>query len=367
MPESPRSTVLHYTGYDEDRGGVIRVVCALAEAGRFACIHGVNPGFKQHRRPPLPVLELPAVRGEQLDLRALWRARTVAKAARTWLRGGPERVFHGHSRPGLAVALWLAAWGERRVVVSVHCYGRRRWFYRWARRRLGRRLFWLSPAMKRYYGLADGETWAQCIPGCIPKLDTRPARAPAADGRIRLGGVGMLVPWKGWHLVLEALAALAPEVRARISFCHLGGDDGSVESQLYARELRAQTTALGLVGMVSWLGEQPSAGPFLGETDCLLIVSRGEPFSLAMLEALQAGVPVLAADSGGAADIIRPGHNGWLFHSGQPDTLARVIGVLVESAALARVRVDPAETDRFTAPVVAAQWEQVYAGLSGVE
>ena len=34
------------------------------------------------------------------------------------------------------VALWLARAGERRVVVSVHCYGRQRWFYRWAARQL---------------------------------------------------------------------------------------------------------------------------------------------------------------------------------------------------------------------------------------
>lgn len=361
------ATVLHYTGYDEDRGGVISVIRGLAGAERFACVLGVNPGFRQHRQPPLAVLELPAVGGERLDLGAVWRTRRVARAARAWLRADPGRIFHGHSRPGMAVALWLAAWGERRVVVSVHCYGRRRWFYRWAQRRLGQRLYWLSPAMKRYYGLSGAETWAQCIPGCVPvPPSTRPARQASPDGRIRFGGVGMLVPWKGWHLVLAALAALEPAVRAKVSFQHLGRDDGSAESQLYARELRGQTTALGLDGTVAWLGEQPSSGPFLSGIDCLVIASRGEPFSVAMLEALQAGVPVLAADSGGASDILRPAQNGWLFSSGRPEVLARVITALVESNGLARVRIDPGETDRFAAPVVAEQWVQVYGRLLGV-
>ena len=364
MPEEANLTVLHYTGYDDDAGGIVSVVRALATAGRFACLLGVNPGFQQHRAPPLATLELPAVAGEQLSPGSLWRARAVARAARAWLRAEPGRVFHAHSRTGLAAALWLAWGGEPRVVASVHCYGRRRWFYRWAHRRLGDRLFWLSPAMKRYYGLKEQTTWAQCLPGCVPEavVPAEP-RGPSPDGRIRLGGIGQLVPWKGWHLVLEALALLEPAARAKICFRHLGGDNGTEESRLYARELRAQTTARGLDGTVSWLGAQPSSSPFLRETDCLVITSRGEPFSIAMLEALAAGVPVLAADSGGAADILRPPHNGWLFHSGEPATLARVIGLLVGSNAFAGVRIDPEEIRRFSAPVVAEQWARVYAGL----
>ena len=80
----------------------------------------------------------------------------------------------------------LAAAGERRVVVSVHCYGRRTWFYRWAAGRLGERLFWLSPAMKQHYEIdARGGDWTQCVPGCVPGTvrsvaSTRPSAAAAA-------------------------------------------------------------------------------------------------------------------------------------------------------------------------------------------
>lgn len=141
MANDPRFTVLHYLGCDEDRGGIAAVVRALATANRFDCVLGVNAGAQQRRTPVLVQREFPRVAGESLGLTTLWRTRSVAREVRAWLAGGPERIFHGHSRAGLAVAVWLAAMGERRVVVSVHCYGRRKWFYRWAARQLGERMF----------------------------------------------------------------------------------------------------------------------------------------------------------------------------------------------------------------------------------
>ena len=174
MRSGDKLTVLHYVGADDDRGGIVSVVRALAGAGQFQCVLGVNRGFRQRRSPPLAAFELPALDGEVLRLRTLWRARAVAREVGRWLETEPGRIFHGHSRAGLAVALWLERVGETRVAVSVHCYGRRRWFYRWAAGRLGSRLFWLSPAMREYYGVG-GDGWTGCIPGCVPAADIAPA------------------------------------------------------------------------------------------------------------------------------------------------------------------------------------------------
>jgi glycosyltransferase involved in cell wall biosynthesis len=325
---------------------------------------GVNAGAGQRRQPPLAAVEFPRVAGETIGLANAWRTRAVARAVRAWLRGDPRRIFHGHSRAGLLVALWLARAGERRVIVSVHCYGKQKWFYRWAARRLGARLFWLTPAMKQYYRVADAGTWAQCIPGCVPAGVVAPtARGRAADGLVRLGGVGALVAWKRWHLVLDALARLPGAVRAKLRFTHIGGADASPESARYAAALQAQTTALGLDEVVQWRGPQPSAAPLLAGIDGLIVASQREPFSVAMLEALAAGVPVLAADSGGARDVIVPPRNGWFFRSGDAGDLARALTMLAESDALALARVEPEQLRSFTAPVVAEQWAGIYARL----
>lgn len=311
---APRPIVLHYTGAADDSGGIVSVVRALAAADRFDCIFGLSPGAVQRRLPALPAVELPRMDGERIGVANAWRASAAADAVQRWLHVDPARVFHGHSRAGLLVALWLRRWGERRVVASVHCYGRQRWFYRWAARRLGDRLFWLSPAMRAYYGILGGG-WEQCIPGGVP-----PAKVVAAarePGRLRLGGVGMLVDWKRWDLVVEALGRLPASLRPAVRFTHIGAGDAAPLEQRAAR--------LGVRAQVAFLGPQPSPDALLAEIDALVVASVREPLSMAMLEALAAGVPVLAADSGGACDLIRDGVNGRLFRTGDPVALADAI------------------------------------------
>jgi glycosyltransferase involved in cell wall biosynthesis len=359
MPASP--TVLHYVGYDDDRGGIVSVVRALAAARTFPCILGVNTGFVPSLELELPVLELPWLEGETIGLCNFWRARAVARAVQAWLQADASRVFHGHSRAGLLVALWLQRWGERRLVVSVHCYGRQRWFYRWAVRQLGDRLFWLTPSMRRYYGV-EGQGGAQCIPGCLAGEVDVAVRKEGSD-IIRLAGVGALVRWKGLHHVVDAMAALPETILARLHFSHIGQDDGSADSRAYAQELRERTAAAGLEKNVEWQGQQLSSTPLLAESDALIVASNNEPFSIAMLESLRAGVPVIAADSGGAVDLIEPPKNGLLFKSGSPSDLVRVLRSLVETDALSKIQIDREGLRRFCAPVVAQQWVAVYARL----
>lgn len=356
-------TVLHYVGYDDDRGGIVSVVRALSAEKRFQCILGVNTGFVQRRVPPLETLELPTIPGEAINLRTLWRARAIARTVHAWLRADPKRIFHGHSRAGLLVALWLVRGGERRVVVSVHCHGRQKWFYRWAARQLDRRLYWLTPEMRRYYGVG-GEGWYQCIPTCVaPKLIKNPSGAHfnAENNVLVLGGAGALVPWKGWHWVIDALAQLPAAIRERFRFIHFGSAPAEPGAAAYAEALRRKVETRGVAHLVEWRGEQPSTEALWPQLDCLVIPSENEPFSAVMLEALWAGVPVLRADSGGAVNVIVSGENGWLFRTGDAADLARALRALVETDALRRLHIDRSRIERFSASVVAEQWAAVYA------
>ena len=361
----PSPEVLQYTGGDNDRGGVISVVRNLASTGHFRCVLGVNPGCVQHREPALEVLELPRIAGEEISPLTFWRARVVALVVQTWLQAGSNRVYHGHSRAGLLVGLWLHWLGERRAVVSVHCYGRHRWFYRWAADRLGSRLYWLSPAMKKYYSAGD-PNWTHCMPECVPPVVSAGLSRTRVSDLIRLGGIGALVRWKNWQLVLDALALLPAEIRQRFRFRHIGTDDGSADSLALATELRTRSETAGLRGIVEWHGQQASPEFFLSETDCLVVASNNEPFSVAMLEALRAGVPVLAADSGGAQDIVRPGSNGWLFRTGDAAGLARQLELLVNSDALDSLRVGQTDLRQFDATIVAERWAKIYFDLGAV-
>lgn len=356
MPPVPRFTVLHYTGYDEDPGGIVAVIANLAATGRMDCVLGVNPGCVQRRPDPLPAMELPRVRPETIGLVDAVRARAVARAVQPWLRAAPHRVFHGHTRAGLLVAGWLHAWGERRVVASVHCYGRHRWFYRWAARRLGPRLFWLSPAMRAHYGLPDAG-WTQCMPECV--LPSAVERIPAEPGRLRLAGVGGILRWKRWDLVVAALGRLTAEERRRIRFVHVGTGDASGLAAL-----RRQVAAAGLDDVVEFRGQVPTTAPLLAASDALVVASDREPFSVALLEALAAGVPVIGADSGGTPDIVRDGVNGILFRSGDAGALAAGLRRWLE----APPAFDPDAIRRTAhyAGDVAERWVAQYAGIAAV-
>ena len=174
----------------------------------------------------------------------------------------------------------------------------------------------------------------------------------------------MLVRWKGWHLIIDAIAALPANVRERIRFDHIGGTGGIPDAERYAAELRASTTRLGLDNVIAWRGEQASSVRLLSEINCLVVASHQEPFSIAVLEALSSGVPVLAADSGGAQDLIVEGRSGWFFRSGDAASLAAKLEMLATTDALQRAEVDLELVRPFTAPVVAKQWLDVYAGLT---
>lgn len=354
MSSGAEITVLHYTGYARPGGGIEAVIRALAAAGQTRCVYGVTPEYPDGTRMSLPLWRGPRVEGEAITPMNVVRAARVALRVQRWLRESPGRIFHGHSRAGLLVGCWLRLLGVRPVVVSVHCYGARRWFYRWAARLLGDRLFWLSPAMRDYYGMR-GRDWCQCIPGGITPgpVSTRSVPMP---GRLHVGGIGAVTRWKRWDRVLGAIAALPEPLRQSVRFSHIGGGDAD-----YRRELDQMVVRLGLAGQVDFRGVAPGPDGLLGAIDALVIAADREPFSIAMLEALAAGVPVIAADDGGAVDVVRDGVNGWLYRASDPSALTvRLAAWLAAPPSLDR---DAIRRSTITAAEIARRWAEVYARL----
>ncbi len=358
MPAGDHPTVLHYVGYDADRGGIVSVVRALAGAGRFACVLGMNRGAVQARTPALEVLELPRISGEKIGVGTAMRALVVARAVRRWLREDPERIFHGHSRAGLLVARWLAGMGECRVVATVHVFGRQRWFYRRAAAALGGRLCWLGPSMKSYYGLpADG--WKGCLPDCIPEACVRPARPRPLALVVTFGCVGALVPVKQWELVLDALEQVPAEVPLRVVQAG-AGDPGSRE---YAAGLRRRAEAPALASRFAWRGPVEDMAEFYAGIDCLVVAATREASSVAALEAVAAGVPVLASAGSGTRDLIARCRGGWLFPADSAEALGRRMAELARGPELAAWRRDEAGLTEFTAAKSAAAHAAVYQTL----
>lgn len=345
--------VLHLLHYDDDRGGVLTAIRLIARDRRVRHVLAVNRGFVQRREPVLECRPLLRLEAERLGVRSAIGALRVALTLA--VQASPEEIFHGQSRAGLLVACWLWLLGHDCVVASPHSYGRQKWFYRWMAWCLGEKWRWLSPAMKRHY--EAGHDWRDCLPEPLPPGLSLPPRPH--DGLIVLGGAGNVVAWKRWDLVLEALALLNPQLRARFRFRHVGDADGSEESARYNRELRIRTQELGLDDVVEWRGWCGDMQAFWGGVDFAVISSEYEPMALAGLEALAAGRPLLLADSGGLHDVVEPGRNALVFRTGDAASLAQRLIELADAPAGRWRQVEP-PAPRVDVP---AAWGQLYESI----
>ncbi len=143
----------------------------------------------------------------------------------------------------------------------------------------------------------------------------------AQSGPLRVVHVGNLVPRKGLHTLLAALALLpASDVYLTVV--------GSLEHDpAYVARVQRQIAATGLGERVELLGSLPNEalGPILARGDLFVMVSQIEAFGIVYVEALGAGLPVVASTSGAAGEIIRPGREGHLVPAEDPAALAAAL------------------------------------------
>jgi glycosyltransferase involved in cell wall biosynthesis len=174
--------------------------------------------------------------------------------------------------------------------------------------------------MARHYGLTpDGQSVvvvSEC--GADDFWQTPLPERPPGDA-LRLSGLGNLVRWKKWHLVVEAIAGLPNALRARVEFDLWGPTPSDPAAQAYARELAELAAQPSLQGRVRLRGPTQDVAGVLRQADWFVLPSTNEPCSVALIEALASGVPALVSASGGNVDIVQPNRTGLLF---RPDDSA---------------------------------------------
>jgi len=152
------------------------------------------------------------------------------------------------------------------------------------------------------------------------RIDRAKLRAGLGDGaadQLLLGVVAQLTPWKGQDTAIRTLAALAAEgLDARlllIGTARFVASATRYDNEAYVRELHELAGTLGVADRVLWLGEREDVAELIGALDMLLLPSWEEPFGRAVIEAMAMGVPVLATDLGGPAEILAGGRGGLLL------------------------------------------------------
>lgn len=161
---------------------------------------------------------------------------------------------------------------------------------------------------------------------------------------------------KGLPLLLEAVA------RRRDLPVHLAVVGGTPAA---TNAYRDQARRSGLADRVTFLGTQPDVRPFLWAADAFALPSHYETFSLAPLEAMAAGVPVVVSDLYGMEDVLVPGENGLVVET-TPDSIAGALATLVELGEDGRSRLAERghhDVQAFSEEAFVARWRELYRAL----
>jgi glycosyltransferase involved in cell wall biosynthesis len=131
---------------------------------------------------------------------------------------------------------------------------------------------------------------------------------------------------------VDLLHAIANLRRHRVPAKALFIGDGPERTRV---ERTAET--LGLRPHMRITGLQRDIRPFAACCDVMTLASHSETFSLAALEAMALGKPVVLSDTGGAAELVVPGEHGFLFEPGDTEALATHLTTLTSRSIRARL------------------------------
>jgi UDP-glucose:(heptosyl)LPS alpha-1,3-glucosyltransferase len=342
-------------------GGVERATAGLLEAlvARGEDVTLLTPGA------PAPVAGIAVRRLRLPPLSPGARLLAMAAAARWAVRRGRWDIVQSHERT-LGQDVYRAGEGCHRAYLEGMGHPRGRRIYHAIALALERRLFARTPRIVAIAarGRAEIERIYSVPPSRIAVIyngvdlarfhpDHRAGHRAAALAEAGLPPdafavlfVGSGFERKGLGTAIEALAASAAAHLLVIG----KGARAPFERLALAR---------GVNGRVRWLGARPDTERWYAASDAVVLPTRYEPFGNVHLEALAAGVPVVASDRAGGAELIEPGVNGYVV---DPLDAAAVAGALDRIAAAGREAMTAAAR-RSAEPFTYALQAERFAGL----
>lgn len=146
------------------------------------------------------------------------------------------------------------------------------------------------------------------------------------EAAVVIVNVARMEPYKGHRVLIEALARI--ENRASWVCWMVGGAQRPAEER-YERSLREAVVRHGLQDRVLFLGQRRDVPAIMAAADVHCHPNTGaEPFGLALVEALRAGLPVVASALGGPAEIVTDAC-GRLVPAGDSEALATTLSWLI--------------------------------------
>lgn len=200
------------------------------------------------------------------------------------------------------------------------------------------------------------------IPNGIDPAQWRASASRRRSMRERYGSPlvvfsGRLEAEKGVQTLIDAMPELRRAVPGvRLVVVGVGGAMADLTTRVRRRRLGDSVTFAGYVS-------ESDLRAIVAAGDVAVVPSTYEPFGFVALEAMCLGTPLVAARTGGLAEIVQDGKTGWLVPAGDPAALAASLAQVLTDPSTARRRVAQARrdvADRFGWSSIAAQTRAAY-------
>ncbi len=198
-----------------------------------------------------------------------------------------------------------------------------------------------------------------------------PAAAPARaampeefqrNATLVIGAVGRIQPVKDQATLLRAFALLLerqPQLRAGLRLAIVGKGP-------LLEDLRALAATLGVLPLTWFPGMTDQVAETLRSFDLFVLPSLNEGISNTLLEAMAAGLPVVATRVGGNPELVEEGRCGRLFRPRDLAGLAEILAGYAGDAALRRAHGAAARqiaVERYSLQAMVARYQEIYDGL----
>ena len=145
-----------------------------------------------------------------------------------------------------------------------------------------------------------------------------------------VGMVGDVIPRKGQLYLFKAIK----EIVAAVPNFKLVLVGRFRNDQPYVKRLRSLQGQPALLNRVTWLGLRNNVQDFMAAFDLTVVPSIEEPLGLVAIESLATGTPVVASNTGGLPEIVKPNDTGLLVPPKNPSELAQAIISMAQDPAM---------------------------------
>jgi glycosyltransferase involved in cell wall biosynthesis len=334
----------------------ISVVCCIQDKGVLG---------KDIEKMGIPLIELNLLQKRGWD-------RTIVKRLAELMKKEHIDLIHSHLYHANFYGRLAAMRAHIPAVISVHnTYLKRKWhreLFNWYLARHTSAIIAVSEDIRRDIIRFDRVAPA-LISVILNGIDLKRAHSPLSpsEAKIRLnipkdavvlGTIGRLEEQKGHRYLIEAMASMRNHTpRLHLLIVGDGRERGALKSQI---------ERLGLLEHVQLLGSRSDIGDILRSIDIFVMPSLWEGLSLAMLEAMAAGLPVIATNVGGVSEVLGEDEFGFRVKAGDASVLAdKIKTCLADRSRLAQIGAKAAAhvQERYSDRAMTQQVQQIYDSI----